>query len=452
MNTEVREPWHNVHQHINIGPYVTERWADVEAKGYWARAIECRVEGFPQWPPEAEAILERWDRATDTAIYRSWRDTVIVKHLRRAHVELGVNEGRKDFYDRFVEEVRLLQTLMPTRLINPLLDFGYVTLDRGAINYRKSANFKEFESSASEACEKQWFPILVLGRLPMVASIYRMLAIPVMNSDVAARPPLIHKLQIARAFLEFLSLSHEKNIYYMDHKLEHTYWINGGGVPILAMIDFNSCTRASGDFDRHAEEDLVNAFAAVLYPLFTGITIDNKLIGPRNVTDSGAVPRLDEGSGLDPRDGLIKVYGQEQRVPELRHEAIRLFLTWGVSRSSTDGGAVSRERLGARLANVLGLNPDELGGQVGAAKASVHAATALLRQLESEVGHWPRVYEVTAAADEAHRSLAHALRVCEEASESIPAGILRDEVVRLEEALSRMWKARCLSTEFGRAD
>ena len=452
MNTEVREPWHNVSTHIAIGPYITERWADMEARGYWARAIECRVKGFPQWSSEAEAILERWDRATDTATYRSWRDTVIVKHLRRAHVELGMHEGRKDFYDRFVEEARLLHMLMPTRLVNPLLDYGYVTLDGGVITYRKSSSFPEFESTAAEACANQWFPILVLGRLPIVASIYRMLAIPVMNADVAARPPLIHKLHITRSFLEFLAMSHEQRIYYMDHKLEHTYWLNGGGVPTLAMIDFNSCTRASGDFDRHAEEDLVNAFAAVLYPLFTGITIDNRLVGPRNVSDSGAVPRLDEGSGLDPRDGLIKVYGHEQRVPELRDEAIRLFLTWGVSRSSTDGGAVSRERLGERLATVLGLNPHDLGGQAGAAKAAVQAATALLRRLEADVRHWPSLYEATAAADEAHRSLAHALRVCEEASESTPNGILRDEVLRLEESLSKMWKARCLSTEFGRAD
>ena len=449
MNTQVREPWHQVNQRVSIGPYTTERWADLEATGYWARAIECSVEGFPQWNVEAEAILERWDRATDNALYRSWRETVIVKHLRRAHVELTIQQGRRDFYDRFVEEARLLEMLMPSCLVNPLLDFGYVSLE-GGIKYRKSMTLREFETSATEACEKQWFPVLVLGRLPIVSSIYRMLAIPVMNQDVAARPPLIHKLQIAKSFLEFLAFAHKQHIYYMDHKLEHTYWLNGGGTPTLAMIDFNSCTRANAMSSQYAEDDVVNAFAAVLYPLFTGITITNRKVGPRNVTDSGAVPKLDEGAGIDPRDGLIKVFGQEQRVPELLDESIRMLLTWGVSRSGT--GAVSREKLGVRLARSVGLPPDGDWGSIGPAEAAVRVVSAILRRLEAEIGCWPQLYEATAAADEAHRALAHALRVCEETIETSKDALLQNELVRLEDALARMWKSRCLSTEFGRSD
>lgn len=450
------EPWNEPRRGWRIGSYITQNWADTDAGGYWARVLECRPTARMQWKPEAEAILKHWDLATGTAWRRPWRDTVAMKVLKREHVDRPNRQGeRPDFYKRFVEEARLLEKLGPTLLVNPLLELGYIKGGMNTTSQSFTANpmpsVDAFEKAWEQSCEAKDYPYLVLGRLPADRSIYRLLSISINERGVDARVPLIRKLQIAEGLLTFLEKAHALGIYYKDHKLEHSYWLQGEGNPTLAVIDFNSCTTATVP-DRLAEDDVVNAFSAVIYPLFCGATAGGEEILPREVFGSGAVPDLGSASSWDAEDGLVNVWGQETRgFPELKEGPLRLLLSWGLSRARTRrSGGKGKAELGAQLAAALGMQASalELGNVATAAKDAI---IAYRRWLQTNLRQWAALNEVCIHAEDAQRALKHARQLCDDAVEEFAEQkanpIVQAELERMNQRLNAMWGKRSLATD-----
>ena len=202
-----------------------------------------------------------------------WRadgSEVAFKVMRLAKLE---NEG---VWQQFETEVYLLDLLKDQSPVVKMADCGFVSdlsqdLPRSGEILSCGCDPLLFQKENKTAARRSLRPYIALEQLPARHSLLNM----VLGSDgTRGRPlrlPTVEGLNLARQFASFLKTAHERNVVYIDHKPEHTYWDGA----TLRIIDLNvSCQIGA---ERSAEEkaskkvdDLRKWTAGVLYPAFTG--------------------------------------------------------------------------------------------------------------------------------------------------------------------------------------
>ncbi len=437
-----RGPWGPPRPGARIGPYAMQEYVDLDARGYWARVIRCTTPPGATWPADAEDTLQSWDEIDGENEPKPWRENVAVKVLRPEHV------GKQDFFDAFAREATFLQALMPSRQVNPLLEFGFAlsSSQDGVMQYRTEpvATVDEFNRKSGKHCAAGNVPYLVLGYLPSHWSILSITRMWVEWEGVPPTLPLLQKVDIAEQFFNFLAFAQSKGIYYLDHKPEHLYWIRGAGGQAIAMIDFNSSQAGMND-PSQVEKDCSNAFAAVAYPLFTGWALSNNPVMARIAT-SVDVPDLTQEGIWDASTGHVQTYHREHSVQELKDEILRLILSWGLSKDTPVNGGLSRRVTYANeICRHLGLTSAQLSAS-GRPSAIAAVFGAYREKLETESRLTEAIEELTLTIEMAQRILVGTRMSCEEVIASMAysraGALLQGELLRLHSRLELFWKNR----------
>ena len=431
---------------MRVGRFAMEDYADLVARGYWARVVRCAVPVDAKWGTDAEATLSWWDDISnegwDSADVDApiWRRHVALKVLRPEHV------GRPGFNEAFVKEARILQALMPLRSVNPLLEMGYATATVGSsgtdFETRPAKTVEEFEAGVELERLTGGVPYLALGFVPGDQSLFA-IASAVTQEGVMSALPLQHKLEFAEAIFAFLATSQARGVYYLDHKPEHVYWLRGSAACQIAVIDFNS-SRLGEQNVADAEKDVMNAFAALAYPLFASWALSDNPVMPRIAT-SVDVPDLTTGAIWDPTTGLVRTHGREGFAPELADETLRMILSWGLSR---DGGTPDRRAFADQLASRLGVERRKLDSSRGVALVAVELFGAYQAKLRSHSKMWEMLEEYAFKLEGAQREIDRVRRSCERminvADGSQADIVLQRELMRMHDRVERFWRGRVL--------
>jgi serine/threonine protein kinase len=249
-----------------IGSYI-----DTYALGHYARVLE--------------ATDKRHDR------------TVAFKVMRPEHL-LADGEMRWEFR-AFGSEAAILTALKDSPHVVNCLDCGFVATIAEAPADGEIVSFgtdtTQFQRHLSEYAQKGWRPYLTLDYLPRVENLFYSMK-PTRN-QTRRRLPSEEGITLALQFANVLSLAHQHQIVYLDHKLEHVYW-NGVN---LTVIDFNSSKQLKGDVQDAQEyaKDVHNLCVGILYPLFTGMAPQKTSLRPQPGDLETVSQRYDDVSELD---------------------------------------------------------------------------------------------------------------------------------------------------------
>lgn len=255
-----------------VDVYRVDNFIDTFALGHYAR------------------VLEAHDRRNG--------QMVAFKVMRPEHLSPNGEPGWE--YRAFSNEADLLMKLADSPHTVNLLDCGYVSAENEApISGEIDAFGKDvigFSRALDEYCQQGWRPYLALENLSRGENLFYQ-----MRPDKAGlrlRLPTEEGLALALQFAETLKLAHERNIAYLDHKLEHVYW---DGVH-LRLIDFNS----SRVIDHKQPEngniycvDVHNLCVGILYSIFTGLSPQKTTLRPQPGSLSDVEARYQDVNSLD---------------------------------------------------------------------------------------------------------------------------------------------------------
>ncbi len=235
-------------------------------------------------------VLEAQDRRNG--------QTVAFKVMRPEHLSDGSEPGWE--YRAFSNEADLLMKLADSPHTVNLLDCGYVSAENEAPIDGEINSFGHdvmgFSRALETYCERGWRPYLALDNLPRNENLFYQ-----MRPDKAGlrlRLPTEEGLALALQFAETLKLAHERNIAYLDHKLEHVYW---DGIH-LRLIDFNSSRLIDHKQPENGQllcNDVHNLCVGILYSIFTGLSPQKTALRPQPGSMTDVEARYQDVNSLD---------------------------------------------------------------------------------------------------------------------------------------------------------
>lgn len=233
--------------------YEVENYIDTFALGHYARVL----------------------LATD----KRSNEQIAFKVMRPEHV-LADGEMRWEFR-AFGSEAEILNALKESPHVIKLRDCGFLESIAEAptsgdiMSY--GTNVSVFVANMQAYAARGWRPYLSLEYLPRTDNLFYLMKPDKPNTR--RRLPSEEGLSLALQFGNLLTLAHQKNIVYLDHKLEHVYWDG----QTLRVIDFNSSKQLTG-IDTEVQEyvkDVHNLCVGILYPLFTGMSPQKTALRPQ---------------------------------------------------------------------------------------------------------------------------------------------------------------------------
>ena len=205
--------------------------------------------------------------------------TVAFKVMRPEHL-IADGDMRWE-YRAFANEAEIMQKISSSPHPVQILDCGYVATVAEAPAGGEIASFGTdigaYGRAMAEFARRGWRPYLSLEYLPRVDNLFYLMK-PTQPGQ-RRRLPSEEGITLALQFANMLRQSHEQQIVYLDHKLEHVYW---DGVK-LRVIDFNSSRQLSGgvgDAQDYAR-DIHNLCVGILYPIFTGMSPQKTMLRPQ---------------------------------------------------------------------------------------------------------------------------------------------------------------------------
>jgi serine/threonine protein kinase len=241
--------------------------------------------------------LGHYARVLDALDRRSGH-TVAFKVMRSEHLTAD-GEMRWE-YRAFGNEADLLIKLDDSPYVVDLLDCGFISDPAEVPASGEIASFQRdvlgFIQAMPTYSKRRWRPYLSLQNLPRTHNLLYL-----MKPNQAGsrwRLPTEEGLALALQFAEILRLSHQKNVVYLDHKLEHVYWDGNQ----LRIIDFNSSRQLEGNSGSSAQffrMDVHNLCVGILYPIFTGLSPLKTTLRPQPGSASEAEARYQDISHLD---------------------------------------------------------------------------------------------------------------------------------------------------------
>ncbi len=230
--------------------------------------------------------LGHYARVMD-ALERRTGHMVAFKVLRPEHLTAD-GEMRWE-YKAFANEADLLMKLSGSPHVVDLVDCGYLEAPGEVPHGGEIVSFHldvlGFIQSLSEFAARGWRPYLALQNLPRA---HNLLYLMKPNQAGARwRLPSEEGLALALQFAEVMRYAHQKNIVYMDHKLEHVYWDGSQ----LRIIDLNSSRLLDGSpaaSSQFFRLDIHNLCVGILYPIFTGLSPQKSALRPQpgNITEA----------------------------------------------------------------------------------------------------------------------------------------------------------------------
>ncbi len=112
------------------------------------------------------------------------------------------------------------------------------------------------------------------------------------------RLPTEEGLDLAMQFGRLLFDAHERDILYMDHKLEHVYWDGQK----LRIIDWNSSKYLENGgpaLEQGCVKDIHNLCVGILYPIFTGLSPQRGDLRPQPAGQQDVDARYTDVTHLD---------------------------------------------------------------------------------------------------------------------------------------------------------
>jgi hypothetical protein len=205
----------------------------------------------------------------------------------------------------FQEEARVLTLLRDVPGISPLLECGFIRLEKGqalppedrratALDLSGSAirfgldTIHNFLEDLENKTLQGWLPYLALGIQPRANNL-------LLRCDTGYTRgrflPTIEGLRMAIQICDILEAAHARNIVYRDHKILHYYWqeeYNG-----VFMIDWNIARRfPEGLSNSDTQFDLVQFGARALHYILTGRPAPGALpLGPNRPEEIEAAAR-----------------------------------------------------------------------------------------------------------------------------------------------------------------
>jgi hypothetical protein len=253
--------------------------ADTDAPGGYAAVWQVA-----ELPPEVQARLRpNWlpDELHGEAS-RAEAARVVVKVLSPLNADTRLRTSDPDTARRGIQsdansladEARFLSTLQETRAVTPLLGQGFIEGplgDHQPVTGKLVEDVDAFAWHVSNCADDvpARYPFLLLGNVPFAWSLLRLfLAGP---HDVAPWVPFTETVGITRALLGIMRAAAQKGIVHDDLKLEHVAWRDGK----VVLIDWNVGKRHA-NASLLLASDLLKLFNRVLFPLFTGLTVDGR--------------------------------------------------------------------------------------------------------------------------------------------------------------------------------
>jgi len=232
--------------------YAIENYIDTFALGHYARVLA----------------------ATDLAT----QQTVAFKVMRPEHVQAD-GDARWEFR-AFGSEAQILARLSSSPHVVALRDCGYVSTIAEAPADGDIEAFGDdvegFVSQMTTYAHAGWRPYLALEHLPRAENLFY--AMKPTQAGTRRRLPSEEAITLALQFANLLTMAHQNDIVYLDHKLEHVYW---DGTQ-LKVIDFNS-SKQLGNANNAIEftRDVHNLCVGILYPIFTGMSPQKTALRPQ---------------------------------------------------------------------------------------------------------------------------------------------------------------------------
>ncbi len=200
--------------------------------------------------------------------------------------------------EAFINEADLLLALADLPSVIDLYDCGYV--QSGAAHPQEGeiescgTDLNAFRTSFYPRIEAGWRPYLSLERLPRAHNLLYVMK----QGGARRRLPTEEGLSLALQFGELLYQAHERDIVFMDHKLEHAYWDG----ETLRVIDWNSSKRVGGPgapAEQQRINDLHHLCVGILYPAFTGAAPQKGSLRPQPGSQAEVEARYEGISALD---------------------------------------------------------------------------------------------------------------------------------------------------------
>jgi serine/threonine protein kinase len=242
------------------------------------------------WAPEARGSSAR----TFNGFFRTSNGQLkqhAIKIMRADRLEYALPLYR--------EEIQILNIMRDVPGLTPLLECGFIQPVNGAqlppdnrpINARtltgKIQRFgpdqvPNFLSTLDARAHQGWLPYLVIPKLDNQENLMWLCDAGYTRGRFL---PIEESLRLSLQICDILSVAHERNIVYRDHKLLHYYWLNlYNGV---FMIDWNVARyHPDGLSQAEIQFDLVQLGARALHHIFTGRVAPGALAdGPNRVEE-----------------------------------------------------------------------------------------------------------------------------------------------------------------------
>ncbi len=284
--------------------YLIENYIDTFALGHYARVLAARD-------------------------LRNSRD-VAFKVMRPEHLNED-GEVRWE-YRAFGNEAEILFALSESPHVVALIDCGYISSKDEAPTDGEIISFgldvASFTKQMTEYAITGWRPYIVEEYLPRTRNL--LYAMKPNQQGPRRRLPSEEGLALALQFGNLLKMAHDRNIVYLDHKLEHVYWDG----TTLSVIDFNSSKQLIGSPAEHQEytRDLHNLCVGILYPIFTGMSPQKGALRPQaggleavdnRYKDVNELDFMMESSLSEPLQSMLNK-GAAQQIPTAEEFLIRL--------------------------------------------------------------------------------------------------------------------------------
>ncbi|MFP4323810.1 MAG: hypothetical protein ACLFTK_15255 [Anaerolineales bacterium] len=200
--------------------------------------------------------------------------------------------------EAFINEADLLLALADLPGVMDMYDCGYIESDavypsEGAID-SCGTDLGAFRAAFYPRIEAGWRPYLSLEPLPRADNLLYVMR----QGGEGRRLPTEEGLNLALQFGQLLYTAHERDIVYMDHKLEHVYWDGA----TLRVIDWNSSKRvgiAGQPAEQNKINDLHNLCVGILYPVFTGSAPQKGSLRPQPGSRAEVEARYENINQLD---------------------------------------------------------------------------------------------------------------------------------------------------------
>lgn len=266
--------------------------------------------------------------------------------------------------EAFINEADLLATLGDLPEVVNFYDCGYVSSGETYPNDGDIRTFgtdlNAFQEAFFPSLGEGWRPYLSLEPLPRHHNL--LYVMKQSGEGQRRRLPTEEGLSLALQFGQMLYRAHERDIVFLDHKLEHVYWDG----ETLRVIDWNSSKRV-GSSGQSAEQqrinDLHNLCVGILYPIFTGASPQKGSLRPQPGSQREVEARYEDVNQLDfgieptlsrPLTTLLERGAQKQidSVTAFLGEVQRIAVRFGWSfagQKSSDSLAAARDHARAGL-------------------------------------------------------------------------------------------------------